>query len=242
MSEVIKPYKDSQAGKKEQVTEMFDNISGNYDIMNRVITFGMDQGWRKKVHRLVTEKGSKSVLDVATGTGDMAFMYAKSDLTEITGLDISTGMLDVARKRSTKYGLDHRINFLTGDAENLPFEDHRFDAVSVSYGIRNFGDLEKGLGEILRVLRPDGKLIILETSVPKSALMRFGYGIHTKLFIPLVGRLFSKDKRAYSYLSNSAHVFPYGEELKQILLGVGYSSVEVMPQAGGISTIYKALK
>lgn len=242
MAETVKPYNDSKAGKKEQVTEMFDNISGNYDMMNRIITFGMDKGWRKKVYQIVTTSGTSSVLDVATGTGDMVFMYANSEVEEIIGLDISTGMLEIAAKRSQKMKLDNRVSFKTGDAENLPFDDNYFDAVSVSYGIRNFEDLEKGLGEILRVLKPGGRLVVLETSVPKSAIMKFGYGLHTKLFIPLVGRLFSKDKRAYSYLSNSAHVFPYGEALKKILLSVGYAEVEVMPQAGGISTIYKALK
>ncbi|WP_235297068.1 bifunctional demethylmenaquinone methyltransferase/2-methoxy-6-polyprenyl-1,4-benzoquinol methylase UbiE [Portibacter marinus] len=242
MSKSIKPYKDSEAGKKEQVTEMFDNISGNYDVMNRIITFGMDKGWRRKVKQLMTEEGIEIVLDVATGTGDMVFMYAESDIDQIIGLDISNGMLDIARKRSSKYKLSDRVQFQNGDAEKLPFEEASFDAVSVSYGIRNFEDLELGLGEILRVLKPGGRLVVLETSVPKSALMRFGYGLHTKLFIPLVGRLFSKDKNAYSYLSNSAHVFPYGEELKAIMLKVGYQSVEIMPQAGGISTIYKALK
>jgi demethylmenaquinone methyltransferase/2-methoxy-6-polyprenyl-1,4-benzoquinol methylase len=242
MEEAVKPYKDSEDGKKKQVTQMFDNISGNYDWMNRMITFGLDQGWRRKVNKLVTEGGVDAILDVATGTGDMAIMFAKSEASEIIGLDISTGMLDVARVKSDKLSLNERISFQTGDAENLPFEDGHFDAVSVSYGIRNFEDLEKGLGEILRVLKPGGKLVVLETSVPDSAFMRFGYGIHTKLVIPLMGRLFSKDHKAYSYLSNSASVFPYGEKLKMILLEVGYSTVDVLPQAGGISTIYKAVK
>lgn len=242
MAEAVKPYKDSKDGKKKQVTQMFDNISGNYDWMNRMITFGLDQGWRRKVDKFVTEEGANSILDVATGTGDMAIMFAKSKASEIIGLDISTGMLDVARKKSSKLSLDDRISFQVGDAESLPFEEDHFDAVSVSYGIRNFEDLEKGLDEILRVLKPGGKLVVLETSVPDSAIMRLGYGLHTKLLIPLMGRLFSKDYKAYSYLSNSASVFPYGEKLKKILLAVGYSTVEVLPQAGGISTIYKAIK
>lgn len=242
MNETVKPYKDSQKGKKDQVTEMFDNISGNYDVMNRIITFGMDQGWRKKVLKLMTKEGTSKILDVATGTGDMVFAYAESDVSEIIGLDISTGMLEIAKKRASKYELEDRITFQVGDAEDLPFDDGHFDAVSVTYGIRNFEDLEKGLGEILRVLKHGGKLVVLETSVPKSSLMRFGYGIHTKYFIPLIGRLFSKDKNAYAYLSNSAHVFPYGEKLKQIFLKVGFTDVKVMPQMGGISTIYEAVK
>ncbi|MCL4109854.1 UNVERIFIED_CONTAM: hypothetical protein GTU68_028763 [Idotea baltica] len=221
---------------------MFDNISGNYDVMNRIITFGMDQGWRRKVHRMVIENSPKDILDVATGTGDMALMYAKDSEANIIGQDISTGMLEIARQKSLKSKLEKKVSFQTGDAENMPFENEAFDVVSVSYGIRNFEDLEKGLGEILRVLRNNGQLIILETSVPKSAFMRFGYGIHTKFFIPLIGRLFSKDKKAYAYLSNSAHIFPYGEALKKILVSVGYATVDVLPQAGGISTIYRAVK
>ncbi|WP_235294545.1 bifunctional demethylmenaquinone methyltransferase/2-methoxy-6-polyprenyl-1,4-benzoquinol methylase UbiE [Portibacter lacus] len=240
--ESIKPYSDSQEGKKSQVTQMFDNISGNYDVMNRVITFGMDQGWRRKVHQLVVEDNPKDILDVATGTGDMALMYAGKSDANIIGQDISTGMLEIASVKAKKLNLEDKVSFQSGDAENMPFDSDSFDVVSVSYGIRNFEDLEKGLTEILRVLRSGGKLVILETSVPKSAFMRFGYGIHTKFFIPLVGRLFSKDKKAYAYLSNSAHKFPYGEALKKILLSVGYSTVDVYPQAGGISTIYRAVK
>ena len=242
MERNIKPYQDSEAGKKSQVTQMFDNISGNYDWMNRAITFGLDKGWRRRVHKIVTEGNPKSILDVATGTGDMAIMFAKSDAQQIIGQDISSGMLEVAKVKSKKLELEDRIQFQLGDAENMPFDDQSFDVVSVSYGIRNFENLKKGLSEILRVLNSPGKLVILETSVPKSAFMRFGYGIHTKFIIPLMGKLFSKDKKAYAYLSDSAHVFPYGEELKKILLEVGFTSVDVHPQAGGISTIYNASK
>ena len=242
MDSNIKPYKESEKGKKDQVTEMFDNISGNYDWMNRVITFGLDKGWRRKVVEIVNSGSPKRILDVATGTGDMAIMFAKGGAKNVVGQDISSGMLEVAKVKSKKMDLDERIQFQIGDAENMPFDDGHFDVVTVSYGIRNFEDLRKGLREILRVLNENGRLVILETSVPKSAFMRFGYGIHTKVFIPLMGRLFSKDKRAYSYLSDSAHVFPHGEALKKILLKVGYSEVDVLPQSGGISTIYEAKK
>lgn len=242
MENIVKPYKESDKGKKEQVTEMFDNISTNYDWMNRVITFGLDKGWRRRVVKIVNAGNPESILDVATGTGDMAIMFAEGGAKQVTGQDISPGMLGIAKEKSKKLKLDDQIQFQIGDAENMPFDDGYFDVVTVSYGIRNFEDLKKGLREILRVLNEKGRLVILETSVPKSALMRFGYGIHTKLFIPLVGRLFSKDKKAYAYLSDSAHVFPYGEKLKQILLEVGYNEVEVLPQAGGISTIYEAKK
>lgn len=242
MNKEVKPYKSKDGGKKEQVTEMFDNISGNYDFLNRVITFGMDVGWRKNVFKIIKAHTHNHILDIATGTGDMAIMYAKTNADKIVGLDISAGMLEVAKEKIINTPLDNRIDFTLGDAEHLPFDDKKFDVVSVTYGIRNFEDLKKGLKEILRVLKDNGLLVILETSVPKSKILRFGYSIHTKVFLPLIGKLFSKDKRAYSYLSESAHTFPYGEKLKAIFEEVGYKNIEIRPQAGGISTIYKAFK
>lgn len=238
----IKPYSDQATDKKSQVTEMFDNISGHYDRMNRLITFGMDVGWRKKVLKIVADSQPDSILDIATGTGDMPILMKSTQAERIIGIDISSGMLEVAKQKIKDQKLENLISFELGDAENLPYDDGSFDAATVSYGIRNFQDLKKGLSEILRVLSTDGTLVILETSVPQSFPMKQGYWIHTKVVLPLVGRLFSSDKRAYSYLGDSAHVFPYGERLKKILVEVGYANVEVMPQAGGISTIYKAEK
>ena len=238
----IKPYSDQATDKKSQVTEMFDNISGHYDRMNRLITFGMDVGWRKKVLKIVADSQPDSILDIATGTGDMPILMKSTQAERIIGIDISSGMLEVAKQKIKDQKLENLISFELGDAENLPYDDGSFDAATVSYGIRNFQDLKMGLSEILRVLSPDGTLVILETSVPQSFPMKQGYWIHTKVVLPLVGRLFSSDKRAYSYLGDSAHVFPYGERLKKILVEVGYANVEVMPQAGGISTIYKAEK
>lgn len=242
MNEVVKPYKDGEGGKKDQVTQMFDNISGNYDVLNRVITFGMDIGWRKNVFKYIKSQKHDTILDIATGTGDMAIMYGKTGAQRIVGLDISSGMLQVAKDKIKDTELDSRIDFQVGDAENLPFKESAFDVASVTYGIRNFENLEKGLSEIKRVLKKDGMLVILETSVPESFILRQGYAIHTKVILPLVGKLFSKDKRAYSYLSESANSFPYGEKLKAILEKVGYNKVEVIPQAKGLSTIYKAFK
>ena len=210
--------------------------------MNRLITFGMDVGWRKKVLKIVADSQPDSILDIATGTGDMPILMKSTQAERIIGIDISSGMLEVAKQKIKDQKLENLISFELGDAENLPYDDGSFDAATVSYGIRNFQDLKKGLSEILRVLSPDGTLVILETSVPQSFPMKQGYWIHTKVVLPLVGRLFSSDKRAYSYLGDSAHVFPYGERLKKILVEVGYANVEVMPQAGGISTIYKAEK
>jgi demethylmenaquinone methyltransferase/2-methoxy-6-polyprenyl-1,4-benzoquinol methylase len=238
----IKPYADQSTDKKAQVTEMFDNISGHYDRMNRLITFGMDVGWRKKVLKIIAETEPQSILDIATGTGDMPMLMKSTGAERIVGIDISAGMLSVAKQKVQDQNLEELISFELGDAENLPYANNTFDAATVSYGIRNFQDLQKGLSEILRVLSPDGVLVILETSVPESFPMKQGYWVHTKVILPLVGRLFSSDKRAYSYLGDSAHIFPYGERLKKILLDVGYTDVAVMPQAGGISTIYKAQK
>ncbi len=238
----VKPYKDTEAGKKEQVTEMFDNISGNYDTLNRVITFGMDIGWRKNVFKIVEEQKPKTILDIATGTGDMAILYANTDAKKIVGLDISSGMLEVAKQKTEKKNLQEVIEYKLGDAEHLPFEDGSLDVVTVTYGIRNFEDLEKGLSEILRVLSPKGMLVVLETSIPDNFFLRQGYMIHTKFMLPLIGRLFSTDKKAYAYLSESARDFPYGQKLKVIFEKVGYQKVRVLPQAGGISTIYQAEK
>ncbi len=242
MSEKITPYKDSGLGKKEQVTQMFDNISGNYDGLNRVISFGIDMKWRKKVLKLVSAIHPKTVLDVATGTGDLALLMTKTGASKVIGLDISTGMLDVGRKKIKAVGLENIVDMVVGDSENLSFPDNTFDAITVGFGIRNFENLEKGLAEILRVLRPGGILVILETSIPEKTPFKQGYKFHSKYILPLVGRLFSRDNSAYRYLSESASVFPYGEALNNILRKIGFIDVDAMPQTFGVATIYKASK
>jgi len=238
----IKPYKSSGESKKKQVKTMFDNIAGNYDRMNKLITFGMDIKWRKNVYKLVNKNHPTSILDIATGTGDMLLLYAKTDASKIVGADISDGMLSVANQKIKKHSLENRISLELCDAEHLSFEDTTFDAVSVTYGIRNFEDLEKGLKEILRVLNDNGTCVILETSVPDRFPFKQGYHFYTKRIMPIWGKLFSKDKKAYSYLSDSALDFPYGKKLQVILERVGFKEVEIMPQAQGISTIYTARK
>lgn len=242
MKKNVVPYKEKSEGKKKQVTEMFDNVSGNYDVLNKVISMGMDVAWKNNVLKMVQGHNPENILDIATGTGDMAILYAQTKANSIVGLDISSGMLEKAKLKIENSELKERIGFQLGDAENLPFEENSFDVVTVSYGIRNFEDLEKGLGEILRVLNPDGALVILETSVPEKFPLRQGYLFYTKYVLPLIGKIFSKDKRAYSYLSESAIAFPYGERLKLILEKVGFNQVQVLPQAGGISTIYEGKK
>jgi len=236
----ITPYAESTSTKKEQVSEMFDNVAGGYDALNRVITFGMDVKWRKRIVDIVAGRKPATILDIATGTGDMAILFAGSSDAQITGLDISKGMLEVAHKKVANQNLSNQISLQVGDAENLPFEDSSYDVVSVTYGIRNFENLQKGLSEIKRVLTDNGMLVILETSVPDRFPMRQGYLFYTGYVLPLIGRIFSKDKRAYSYLSESAMAFPYGERLKVILQEVGFGNVEIKPQMGGISTIYVA--
>ena len=242
MSGNVNPYKDSDQSKREQVERMFDTISKEYDGLNRVISFGIDVKWRKKVVNKVAATKPKRILDVATGTGDLAINLAKTDAEEIIGLDISAGMLSVGKEKVAAKNLDDRIKMVQGDSENLPFEDNYFDAITVAFGIRNFETLEKGLAEILRVLKPGGIFVILETSVPTKFPFKQGYGLYTKTLLPLIGRVFSKDRDAYAYLSESASVFPYGEKLNNILRKTGFTHVEANPQTMGVATIYLASK
>ncbi len=238
----IKPYKDSDLSKKEQVTKMFDTISGEYDNLNRVISFGIDIKWRDKVVKIVEDAQPENILDIATGTGDLAISLAKTSATKIIGLDISAGMLEVGKVKIKSKKLDDKIEMIIGDSENLPFNDNTFDAITVAFGIRNFEHLEKGLADILRVLKPGGTFVILETSVPTKTPYKQGYAFHSKVILPMVGKLFSKDKTAYTYLSDSANVFPFGEQLNNILRKVGFINVEDLPQTFGVATIYKASK
>ncbi|WP_178990173.1 bifunctional demethylmenaquinone methyltransferase/2-methoxy-6-polyprenyl-1,4-benzoquinol methylase UbiE [Winogradskyella schleiferi] len=242
MAEKVNPYKDSDQSKKVQVTKMFDTISKEYDGLNRVISFGIDVKWRNKVVKLVAQTNPENILDIATGTGDLAISLTSTTAKEIIGLDISDGMLEVGRKKIKSKNLDNVISMVIGDSENLPFEDDTFDAITVAFGVRNFEHLEKGLAEILRVLKPNGIFVILETSVPTNPIYKAGYNVHTKLVMPVIGKLFSKDKVAYDYLSESASVFPYGEALNNILRKIGFINVKDMPQTMGVATIYSASK
>lgn len=242
MSETVTPYKDSTLGKKEQVAQMFDTISGNYDGLNRVISFGVDVKWRKKVLQIVADSNPKTILDIATGTGDLAILMAQTNADKIIGLDISAGMLEVGRKKIDAKNLSNKIEMLLADSENMPFEDHTFDAITVAFGVRNFEHLEKGLSEILRVLKPGGVFVILETSIPEKTPYKQGYKFYSKYILPLIGKLFSKDNSAYQYLSESASIFPYGEALNNILKKIGFIDVVSKPQTFGVATIYSASK
>lgn|SRR5690554_1155363 len=242
MGNQINPYKDSELGKKKQVEQMFDTISDNYDNLNRMISLGTDQGWRKNVLKMVAATQPESILDIATGTGDLAILLSKSKANKIVGLDLSAGMLDVGKEKVNRLGLQDRIEMIQGDSENLPFEDNTFDAITVAFGVRNFETLEKGLSEILRVLKPNGIFVILETSVPSKFPFKQGYNFYMKSLMPMMGKLFSKDQKAYEYLSESAKNFPYGEVLNGILRKVGFKNVKHNPQTMGVATIYSASK
>jgi len=242
MADKITPYKDTSRSKKEQVAAMFDTISGNYDGLNRVISFGVDVHWRKKVVQLVKKTGAKRLLDIATGTGDLAIALSKTNATQIIGLDISQGMLDVGKKKISNKNLDHLITLVKGDSEQLPYADHHFDGVTVAFGVRNFEHLEKGLSEIYRVLAPGGSLTILETSLPTKTPYKQGYKIYCSYILPTIGKIFSKDRSAYAYLSESAAAFPYGQAFNNILKKIGFNSIEDRPQTFGVATIYTATK
>ncbi|WP_452597522.1 bifunctional demethylmenaquinone methyltransferase/2-methoxy-6-polyprenyl-1,4-benzoquinol methylase UbiE [Pontimicrobium sp. MEBiC01747] len=238
----VKPYKNSDLGKKEQVTKMFDTISKDYDGLNRVISFGIDIKWRKKVVKIVKKGQPESILDIATGTGDLAINLAETNASKIVGLDISPGMLEIGKDKIKSKKLDSRIEMILGDSENMPFEDNTFDAITVAFGVRNFETLDNGLKEILRVLKPGGTFVILETSMPDKTPYKQGYNFYTKNILPLIGKTFSKDRSAYKYLCESASVFPYGEALNNILRNIGFINVKDLPQTFGVATIYTASK
>ncbi|MFT6796176.1 MAG: demethylmenaquinone methyltransferase/2-methoxy-6-polyprenyl-1,4-benzoquinol methylase [Maribacter sp.] len=242
MPEKVTPYKDSNLGKKEQVTKMFDTISKDYDGLNRVISFGIDIKWRKRVVALLKKESPQTILDIATGTGDLAIALVKTGARKIVGLDISPGMLAVGKDKVKHKNLDSTIEMVVGDSEKLSFADNSFDAVTVSFGVRNFETLETGLSEILRVLKPQGALVILETSVPTKTPFKQGYHLYTKYVLPVIGKVFSKDNSAYGYLSESAAVFPHGETFNNILRKIGFIEVTNIPQTFGVASIYVAKK
>jgi demethylmenaquinone methyltransferase/2-methoxy-6-polyprenyl-1,4-benzoquinol methylase len=242
MAEKVTPYKNSDQGKKEQVTKMFDTISNEYDQLNRVISFGIDVKWRNKVVKIVGETNPEIVLDIATGTGDLAISLTKTNAKKIIGLDISDGMLAVGRLKIEKLQLQHRIEMVLADSEKIPFKNETFDAITVAFGVRNFENLEIGLSEIFRVLKPGGTFVVLETSIPTKTPFKQGYHFYSTKILPNIGRMFSKDKSAYKYLSDSAAAFPYGEAFNNILQKTGFIAIENKPQTFGVASIYIAKK
>ena len=241
MRKNVTPYTDSDLSKKEQVTLMFDRIAQKYDNLNRVLSLGLDKGWRKRLIKLVREQKAVHVLDVATGTGDVAIALSKIPKLKIDAVDLSTQMLAVQDKQLDKLKLKDRIKLHVADAEKLPF-DTQFDAVTVAFGIRNFANLQTGLYEMYRVLKPSGCLYILETSKPKIFPMRQAHYIMSRVLIPSMGKIFSEDKGAYAYLGESAAHFPNGKEMCNKLQEVGFSRVTHKPLTGGVVTLYTAQK
>ncbi len=218
---------------------MFNTISKEYDGINRIMTFGIDKKWRRKVIDIIAENNPRFILDIASGTGDLAIMAAQqTNATKIIGADISEGMLKIGKEKIKKLHLSNRITMQIADAENLPFASNYFDAITIAFGVRNFENLAKGIQEIYRVLKPGGKFVVLETSVPTNPIIKQGYLFHSNYLLPFFGKLFSKDPKAYSYLSKSAKNFPYGISFNNILQKNGFIEVQNLPQTLGVATIY----
>ncbi len=243
MAKTVIPYKDSKSSKKEQVAKMFNNISGTYDFLNHFLSLGIDIIWRKKAIKELLADRPKLILDVATGTGDFAFeaiSTLKPD--NIIGVDISRGMLDVAEQKIKKRDLSHIFEVRLGDSERLLFEDNTFDAVTVAYGVRNFENLEKGLSDIYRVLKPGAKAVILEFSQPKRFPIKQLYNFYFNYITPAIGKMFSKDNSAYAYLPESVAAFPDGEKFTKLMQQVGFKQPKCRPLAFGICSIYTGVK
>lgn len=241
---MIKPY-HSEGSKKEQVASMFNNIAHKYDFLNHFLSMGIDKNWRKKAIKEVAQVHPSSILDIATGTGDLAFVAAsKIKPQKITGIDISEEMLAIAKQKlnSRKNTLSTQIIFEKGDSENLQFASESFDAAMAAFGVRNFEDLDKGLSEIFRVLKPGGKVVILEFSKPKNYLFKKIYNFYFFKILPFFGKLFSKDNNAYNYLPESVNAFPDGTEFLNHLSNAGFNQVAFKPLTFGIATLYKGIK
>jgi demethylmenaquinone methyltransferase/2-methoxy-6-polyprenyl-1,4-benzoquinol methylase len=241
-AEHVKPYGDSAKSKKEEVAEMFNNISSKYDFLNHFLSMGIDKLWRKKAVKLMKQVNPTRVLDMATGTGDFALESLVLKPNEIVGLDISEGMLEMGRQKMKKKGVDNIISMRLGDSESIPFEDNYFDALTVGFGVRNFENLEKGLSEMLRVIKPGGMAVILEFSKPKNFPIKQLFGLYSNHILPFIGKTVSKDARAYTYLPESVAAFPEGKDFENILVKLGYKDVKLTPVSGGIATIYTGRK
>ncbi len=234
----VTPYNKTNEGKKEQVEEMFDNIAPNYDFLNHLLSLGIDTLWRKKAIMYIKPFRPKAMIDIATGTGDFAFDALKYlNVESIIGIDLSEEMLAVARKKATAKKLE-KISFVKGDCENLPYKENTFDAMTAGFGVRNFENLEKGLAEMYRVLKSQAPLVILEVSQPENPLLKFLFSIYFKHILPFIGRLFSKDHRAYSYLPESVEVFPKSDDFVRILKKIGFKNAKYRALTLGICAMY----
>lgn len=237
----VKPYYSSKS-KKEEVEEMFDNISPRYDFLNHFLSMGIDIRWRKKAIRMLKKQEPKIILDIATGTADLAIEAMSLKPESIIGIDLSEGMLQKGRIKIAEKKLESFISLRKGDSENLPFNDQYFDAITVAFGVRNFENLEKGLKEMYRVLKPGGSLVVLEFSKPKGFPIKQLYGFYFKYLLPVMGKMISSDNSAYSYLPESVKAFPDGKPFLQILENCGFSNCIAHSLSFGIASIYKAEK
>ncbi len=237
----VVPDSTSNLSKKAQVAEMFNNIAGRYDFLNHFLSMGIDKGWRKKAIAEVAQARPQAILDVATGTGDMAIAAAKTIQPEkITGVDIADGMLEVGRKKIADLNLQQIITLKTGDSESMPFGTGEFDAVMCAYGVRNFEHLEAGLTEMSRVLRPGGKVVILEFSHPTRPGIKQLYSFYFRYILPTLGKLVSKHSKAYTYLPESVKAFPEGKRFCEILQQCGFKDAKARPLTFGVTTLYTA--
>ena len=241
--ESVNPYDNDSRRKTEQVREMFDNIAPAYDFMNRAMTFGIDRLWRRKAVGMVASGNPDSVLDIATGTGDLAIELAgKMPYASITGIDLSEGMIEVGRKKIAALGLENRIALMQADSLSMPFEDNSFRAITVAYGVRNFENLLAGYREMYRVLAPGGTLTVVELSKPVSWWAKPLYRFYTRAIIPLVGRLVSRDTRAYSYLPESIAAVPQRGDMTALMSEAGFEDASFRSLTFGVCTIYSARK
>lgn len=236
------PQRYKGESKRERVEEMFDSIAPKYDLLNKVLSGGVDRGWRKKAINQLIPIGPKQILDIATGTADLALESVRLNPTSIVGVDISNKMLDVGRLKIEKKSLSNLIKLTQGDSENLPFENESFDAITVAFGVRNFEHLEIGLSEMNRVMKPNGMTVILEFSQPTSFPIKQFYNFYSKSIMPSIGQMLSKERSAYEYLPESVKAFPYGSAFLDVLKRTGFKDLKCIPLTFGIASIYTARK
>ena len=238
----VLPDAGSNLNKKEQVADMFDSIAGKYDFLNHFLSMGIDKGWRRKAIKEIAAVKPQTILDIATGTGDLAIAASKINPQKIVGIDISEGMLEVGKKKIKSLNLDNIITLQKDDSESLTFEDNSFDAITCAYGVRNFENLVAGLKEMNRVMKPGGKLAILEFSHPKQFPVKQLYQFYFKYILPTLGKMVSKHKSAYTYLPESVMAFPEGKRFCEILTECGFKNAKARPLTLGITTLYTASK
>ena len=237
-SKTVTPYGESNKTKKQEVAEMFNNIASKYDFLNHFLSMGIDILWRKKAIRILKKENPQIILDVATGTGDFAIEAVATGAKKIIGVDIAREMFKIGEQKVAKKNLSHIISFDYGDSENLQFDDNHFDAITVSFGVRNFENLNKGLAEMNRVLKPGGSLVVIEFSKPTTFPIKQLYNFYFKFILPTLGKLISKDQRAYTYLPESVEAFPFGQAFLDKMLSVNFRDVKNIPLTFGIASIY----